>query len=69
MKSFKKICRQNYIRIYNYIYAMTREAFLAEDLTQEVFLIAWQKGEEFMKHEKPEAVLYKTAKIKVLDTL
>ncbi|MFR7985217.1 MAG: RNA polymerase sigma factor [Clostridia bacterium] len=69
MKSFKKICRQNYIRIYNYIYAMTREAFLAEDLTQEVFLIAWQKGEDFMRHEKPEAFLYKTAKIKVLETL
>ena len=48
---------------------MTREAFLAEDLTQEVFLIAWQKGEDFMKHEKPEAFLYKTAKIKVLETL
>lgn len=69
MKGFKKICRQNYIRIYNYIYAMTGEPFLAEDLTQEVFLIAWEKGECFIQHEKPEAFLYRTAKIKVLEAL
>lgn len=69
MNHFKKICQQNYIRIYNYIYAMTGEPFLAEDLTQEVFLIALQKGQAFLEHEKPEAFLYRTAKIKVLEAM
>lgn len=69
MKAFEILCRENYARIYNYIYAMTKDAFLSEDLVQDVFLIAYRKGEAFLQHEKPEAFLYRTAKNKVLEAM
>lgn len=67
MKDFEQLCRQNYIRIYNYIYAMVNNLPKAEDLTQEVFLLAFEKGKTFLQHENPTAFLYKVARIKVLE--
>lgn len=58
---FEDICRDNYARIYNYILAKTGVKEAAEDITQDVFLIAWQKGDAFLRHEKPVAFLYTTA--------
>ncbi len=66
MKTFEKICEDNYGRIFKYILGMTGDRACAEDLTQEVFLIAYKKKRKFEKHEKPEAFLYKTAKNLVL---
>lgn len=66
MTAFEKICGENYSRIFKYILGMTGQKECAEDLTQEVFLIAYKKGKEFERHEKPEAFLYKTAKNLVL---
>lgn len=67
MNSFKQLCQENYARIYNYIFAMVKDSFLAEDLTQEVFTTAFLKGDIFLKHESPPAFLYRTAKLKVLE--
>lgn len=67
MNSFKQLCQENYTRIYNYIFAMVKEPFLAEDLTQEVFMTALLKGNVFLEHESPPAFLYRTAKLKVLE--
>ena len=64
---FEEICRENYARIYNYILAKTNIKEAAEDITQDVFLIAWQKGESFLRHEKPVAFLYTTAANLVLE--
>ena len=64
---FEKICSENYARIYNYILAKTGEKEAAEDITQDVFLIALQKGDAFLEHEKPIAFLYTTAKNLVLE--
>ncbi len=66
MESFDRICKKNYERIYKYILGMTGNAEVAKDLTQDAFLIAYQKGKEFLTHEKPEGFLYKTAKNLVL---
>lgn len=66
MKTFEKICEDNYGRIYKYILGMTANSECAKDLTQEVFLIAYKQGKKFEKHEKPEAFLYTTAKNLVL---
>lgn len=66
MTAFEKICGENYSRIFKYILGMTGQRESAEDLTQEVFFIAYKKGKEFEQHEKPEAFLYKTAKNLVL---
>ena len=62
MTTFEKICETQYSRIFKYILGMTGNQEDAKDLTQEVFFIAYQKGKEFERHEKPEAFLYMTAK-------
>lgn len=64
---FEEICRENYAKIYNYILAKTGEKEAAEDITQDVFLIALQKGNAFLDHEKPVAFLYTAAKNLVLE--
>lgn len=64
---FEEICQENYAKIYNYILAKTANREAAEDLTQDVFLIALRKGDTFLHHEKPTAFLYVTAKNLVFD--
>lgn len=59
---FEDICRENYPKIYNYILARTRSKETAEDITQEVFMIAYKKGNVFLSHENPVAFLYVSAK-------
>jgi len=41
---------------------MTGSKESTEDLIQEVFIAAYEKGEAFLRHEKPAAFLYKTAR-------
>ena len=62
MKSFEDLCRENYGRIYKYIFALTGRRDDAEDLTQDVFTVAFEKGDGFLRHENPPAFLYKTAR-------
>lgn len=62
MKSFEAVCRDNYGRIYKYIFAMTGSREASEDLVQDVFTVAWEKGSAFLRHENPTAFLYKTAR-------
>lgn len=64
---FEEICRENYTRIYNYILAKIGEKEAAEDITQDVFLIALQKSDAFLDHKNPVAFLYTTAKNLVLE--
>lgn len=64
---FKDICRENYSKIYNYILARTGNRETAEDITQEVFLIAYRKGGDFLSHENPVAFLYVSAKNLLFD--
>lgn len=64
---FEDICRENYPKIYNYILARTRNKEAAEDITQEVFLIAYRKGEDFLSHQNPTAFLYVSAKNLLFD--
>lgn len=61
MAVFEQICEECYPRIYRYLLGISGSRELAEELTQETFLIAYQKGKEFLRHEKPLAFLYKTA--------
>ncbi len=62
MKSFEELCAENYGRIYKYIFAMTGLREPAEDLIQDVFTAAFEKGDGFLRHENPPAFLYKTAR-------
>ena len=62
MKCFEELCRENYGRIYRYIFALAGDKQTAEDLIQDVFLIALEKGHAFLTHENSSAFLYKTAR-------
>lgn len=62
MRSFEELCKENYKRIYKYIFTMTRSRESTEDLIQDVFTVAYEKGEAFLLHEKPPAFLYMTAR-------
>lgn len=62
-KSFDEIYRQNYSRIYSYIRRSLRQEWPeAEDLTQQVFLIAFQKWDELQEHPNIPAFLTQVAK-------
>lgn len=62
MISFEELCQENYKRIYKYIFAMTGTRECTEDIIQDVFTVAYEKGEAFLQHEKPTAFLYRTAR-------
>lgn len=62
MRSFEELCKENYKRIYKYIFTMTGSRESTEDLIQDVFTVAYEKGEAFLHHEKPPAFLYRTAR-------
>lgn len=59
---FDKMCELYYEKVYRYVWVSTNSKERAEDITQEVFLIAYQKGQDFLEHEKPLAFLYTTAR-------
>lgn len=67
MNAFSKICEDNYTRIYNYVFLMTKDGGLAEDITQEVFLKAYEKGDAFLRHPEPTGFLCRTAKYLTYD--
>ena len=59
---FDKMCEAYYEKVYRYVWVSTGSKEQACDITQEVFLIAYEKGQDFLKHEKPLAFLYTTAR-------
>ncbi len=67
MKNFEDICQEYYSRIYKYVLRMTCQKETAEDITQEVFLIAYQKGNIFLNHENHLGFLYTTAHNLIMD--
>ncbi|MGE4485690.1 MAG: RNA polymerase sigma factor [Oscillospiraceae bacterium] len=62
MRSFEELCKENYNRIFKYIFALTGSQESTEDLIQDVFTVAFEKGDAFLQHENPPAFLYKTAR-------
>ncbi len=62
MRCFEDLCRDNYERIYKYIFAKTGSREASEDLIQDVFTIAFEKGTTFTAHDNPTAFLYTTAR-------
>ena len=69
MKTFEQICEENYLRIYRYVYIMTKNRQVSEDITQEVFLKAYEKGQALLEHPSPEGFLCKTAKFLSYDAV
>lgn len=69
MKTFEQICEENYLRIYRYVYIMTKNRQVSEDITQEVFLKAYEKGPALLAHPSPEGFLCKTARFLTYDAV
>lgn len=61
LDKFDELCRENYDRIYKYIYLRLKNKERTEDAVQNVFLIAYEKGRIFTEHPNPSAFLYTTA--------
>jgi RNA polymerase sigma-70 factor, ECF subfamily len=53
--------------VYGYLFALTRRADLAEDLTQDVFRRAWQAREQYCERGSPKAYLLRIADRLVID--
>lgn len=58
---FNQLCETYYTRIYRYCMVRLHDAAGAEDLTQEVFVVAWTRRKDLMVHENPPGFLYVTA--------
>ena len=65
-KDFEEIYIKYSDKIYKYLYLNTKDAYLAEDITGEVFLRIW-KAWERIKPDFLQALLYKTAKNILID--
>lgn len=61
-RQFEELCQAYYEKIYQYVWVSTKNKEQTEDIVQDVFVIAYQKGNDFLQHEKPLAFLYTTAR-------
>jgi RNA polymerase sigma-70 factor (ECF subfamily) len=59
--AYEPFVRQHERAILNYLWRMTGDEELAYDLTQEVFLRAWQRWETIRGYEQPRAWLFRVA--------
>lgn len=59
---FHNLCKENYKQIFKYILVMIHDKSAAEDIVQEVFLIAYQKRKSIFSYENKRAFLYKISK-------
>lgn len=59
---FEQLCEKYYTPIFRYAMVHLKDVGAAEDLTQDVFAIAWQKRVELRRHENPPGFLYLTAR-------
>jgi RNA polymerase sigma-70 factor, ECF subfamily len=59
--AYEPFVRQHERAILNYLWRMTGDEELAYDLTQEVFLRAWQRWEQIRGYDHPRAWLFRVA--------
>ena len=61
-KFIHNLCKENYKQIFKYILVMIHDKSTAEDIVQEVFLIAYEKKKILFSYENKRAFLYKVSK-------
>ena len=66
---FNDLCRGNYERIFRYLLVKVHDYEAAQDLLQNVFLVAWEKRYLLAEHPNPVGFLYLTARNKALTYL
>lgn len=61
-KFFQILCQENYEQIFKYIMVMVHDKSVAEDIVQEVFIVAYKKRKTIFLYENKRAFLYKVSK-------
>lgn len=62
-----KIYRRYFSDVYKFVYRKIPNKQVAEDITQDTFLLAVKKCEEILKHPNPRAWLLRTARYKIME--
>lgn len=65
---FEQLCEKYYTPVFRYCMVRLNDISAAEDLTQDVFVVAWKNRRELRHHENPPGFLYLTAR-KPVDVL
>lgn len=64
-EKFAEIYSKYFKDIFRYVHHMISNSQVAEDIAQEVFYTALEKGNEFLEHPYPKRWLFRTARYKV----
>ncbi len=67
MSSFRKLFDEKYMVFYTFIKGMTKDAWLAEDITQNIFMKVWVNKEKLKPDQSIHNYLYVLAKNEVRD--
>ena len=59
---FEQLCEKYYTPVFRYCMVRLNDISAAEDLTQDVFVVAWKNRRELRHHENPPGFLYLTAR-------
>lgn len=60
--NFEQFYMRNYPIVFGYLYSLSADKVMAEDLTSETFLVAIRKGDEYDWNQKPASLLCTIAK-------
>ena len=60
--SYRKLFDEYVERVHAYIISITRSDYLAEEVTQELFLILWRKREDLNKVENMDGYIFRIAR-------
>lgn len=66
-EKFAEIYRKNFNDVFRYVRYRISDLQVAEDITQETFYAALEKGGDFLKHPYPKRWLLRTARYKVYE--
>ena len=69
LQLFLRIFNHYNKKIFNFIYRMTQDYHLAEDLTQEVFLRAYKRKADLKEHQNFQAWMFRVARNLCLNAL
>lgn len=67
-QAFGKLYEKHLVKIYRFLYVKLRDRFVAEDLTEAVFIKAWKRIESYKEKGRPfHAYLYQIARTTLVD--
>ena len=67
MQDIEKVYEEYFETVYKYLFCLTHNSDLSEELTQETFYTAYKKQDELWKHPNPRFRLMRIAKYKMME--